>query len=203
MTHAWDEVVGYLRLVGGAEIEQATDRLDAAIDRDGIGAINDAFADACRALMDRIVFPAGTVDIHTVVDHIALRICDIARDNTATALDRQRSLLVFLGSEGLPCAARDDVAQWSSEDRLRAWISCTTRFTPMRKCELTAIAFVTLLAACSSSSASGRNATTKPAGNTVAVTTTTVGGTPQQLTFTGGINGTMTSAHKGPQTSDT
>lgn len=125
MTHAWDDVVAYLRLVGSGEIEPATDLLDDAIDRDGIGAMNDAFADVCRSLMDRIVFPAGTVDIHTVVDHIALRICDTARDNTAIALDRQRSLLVFLGSEGLPCAARDDVAQWNSEDRLRASIACT------------------------------------------------------------------------------
>src|SRR5690242_5132830 len=125
MTQAWDDVVAYLRLVGSGEIEDATDLLDSAIDRDGIGAINDAFADVCRALMDRIVFPAGTVDIHTVVDHIALRVCDTARDNTAIALDRQRSLLVFLGSEGLPCAARDDVAHWSSEDRLRASIACT------------------------------------------------------------------------------
>jgi hypothetical protein len=125
MTQAWADVVDYLWRLGDGDYEAATDLLDQAIDRDGIGAMNDAFADACRALMDRIVFPAGTVDIHTVVDHIALRICDTARDNTALALDRQRSLLVFLGSEGLPCAARDDVSQWSQEERLRASIACT------------------------------------------------------------------------------
>ena len=122
---AWSDVANYLRRLGFGDYEGATDLLDAAIDRDGIGAMNDAFADACRSLMDRVVFPAGTVDIHTVVDHIALRICDTAGDNSPVALDRQRSLLVYLGSEGLPCAARDDVAQWSPEDRLRASIACT------------------------------------------------------------------------------
>jgi hypothetical protein len=75
--------------------------------------------------MDRIVFPAGTVDIHTVVEHIALRIVDTAHDDSADGIDRQRSLLVFLGSEGLRCAARDAVATWSPEDRLRALIACT------------------------------------------------------------------------------
>jgi hypothetical protein len=122
---AWSDVQEYLRLLGAQDFSAATDLLDAAIDRDGIGAINDAFADVCRSLMDRIVFPAGTVDIHTVVEHIALRIVDGARDASPHAIDMQRSLLVFLGSEGLPCAARDDVASWSSEERLRASIACT------------------------------------------------------------------------------
>ncbi len=117
-------MLGYLDLIGANDVFAATDLLDSAIDRDGIGAINDALADACRSLMDQVVFPAGTVDIHTVVDTIALRIVDTSEDMRPVATDRQRSLLVFLGSEGLPCAARNDVASWSAEDRLHDSIAC-------------------------------------------------------------------------------
>ena len=48
--------------------------------RDGIGAINDALADVCRSLMDRVIFPAGTIDIHAVVDRIALRVVELSHD---------------------------------------------------------------------------------------------------------------------------
>lgn len=121
---AWADVLEYLRRLGANDVFAATDLLDNAIDRDGIGSINDALADACRALMDRVIFPAGTVDIHAVVDTIALRIVDTSCDTRSEAVDRQRSLLVFLGSEGLPCAARNDVASWSAEDRLHDSIAC-------------------------------------------------------------------------------
>jgi hypothetical protein len=121
---AWTDVLEYLRRLGANDLFAATDLLDHAIDRDGIGSINDALADACRSLMDRVIFPAGTVDIHAVVDTVALRVIDTSGDARPEAIDRQRSLLVFLGSEGLPCAARNDVASWSAVDRLHDSIAC-------------------------------------------------------------------------------
>ncbi len=124
ITEAWTDVVEYLGLLGARDFYGAADLFEAAIERDGIGALNDALADACRALMDRVVFPAGTVDIHAVVDTIATRIVDTSSDFRGDAVDRQRSLLVFLGSEGLPCRARDEVAGWAAEDRLHDSLAC-------------------------------------------------------------------------------
>jgi hypothetical protein len=121
---AWDDVVEYLRHLGAHQYLLATDRLDAAIDRDGIGAINDALADACCSLMDRVTFPAGTIDVLDVIDSIALRITELSRDTRVGAVDRLRSLLVFFGSDGLPCAARNDVATWEATDRLHDSIEC-------------------------------------------------------------------------------
>src|SRR5579885_566059 len=60
-SEAWVDVVEYLWRVGANDYSGATDLLDAAIDRDGVGAINDALADVCRALMDQVLFPAGTI----------------------------------------------------------------------------------------------------------------------------------------------
>ncbi|HET9729319.1 MAG TPA: hypothetical protein VFR41_07860 [Acidimicrobiia bacterium] len=121
---AWDAVLHYLQLVGRSEIAGATDLLERVIDAEGIGGLNDALADVCRSLMDRIVFPPGTLDIHAVVDRIALRVTELSRNDTPGALDRQRSLIVYLGSEGLPCAARADVASWTPEERLHDLIAC-------------------------------------------------------------------------------
>ncbi len=123
-SEAWTDVLGYLGRLGAHDVILATERLDRAIDRDGIDAINDALGDACRSAMDRVVFPAGTVDIHAVVDTIALRIVETSGDTRLIAVDQQRSLLVFLGTLGLPCAARNDVASWSAEDRLHDSIAC-------------------------------------------------------------------------------
>ena len=123
-SQAWTDVLGYLGRLGAGDVILATELLDRAIDRDGIDAINDALGDACRSAMDRVMFPAGTVDIHAVVDTIALRVIDTSGDARPEAIDRQRSLLVFLGSEGLPCAARNDVASWSAVDRLHDSIAC-------------------------------------------------------------------------------
>jgi len=125
VSSAWDDALGYLRLLQERDLLRATDLLDDVIDRDGIGAVSDAMADVCRSLMDQIHFAPGTIDIHTVVDDIAMRIVNASRDERREALDRQRSLIVFLGSEGLPCAARDDVASWPAEDRLHDLIACT------------------------------------------------------------------------------
>src|SRR5262249_49383492 len=57
-------------------------------------------------------------------DQIALRTVEKSGDDRPDAVSRQRSLIVFLGSEGLPCAARADVAGWSAEERLRDSIAC-------------------------------------------------------------------------------
>jgi hypothetical protein len=123
--HTWDIALDYLRLIGTHDVAGATDLLSASVDGEGIGAVNDALADVCRSLMDRVIFPAGTVDIHAVVDRIALRVVELSHDEQPGALDRLRSLIVFLGSEGLPCAARDDVASWEPTERLYDSIACT------------------------------------------------------------------------------
>jgi len=117
-------VLEYLWRLGAHDFVGATDRLESAIDRDGIGEINDALAEACRSLMDRVLFPAGTVDVLAVVDRIAVRVTEASGDQRPEAVDRQRSLLVFLGSEGLPCAARNDVASWEAEERLHDSLAC-------------------------------------------------------------------------------
>jgi hypothetical protein len=114
----------YLHRIGARDIAGATNFLGVAIETEGIGAINDALADVCRSLMDRVVFPAGTIDIHAVVDRIALRVVELSGDEQPGALDRVRALIVFLGSEGLPCRARDDVASWSPDDRLHDSVAC-------------------------------------------------------------------------------
>jgi hypothetical protein len=122
---AWTCAVDYLQLLAAEQFETATDILERAIEAEGIGAMCEALSDVCRSLMDRVVFDPGTIDIHTVVERIAHRIVDVAQDTRPDALDHQRSLIVFLGSEGLPCAARADVATWTPIERLRALVACT------------------------------------------------------------------------------
>jgi hypothetical protein len=122
---AWIAAVDYVRKLANHEYESATDCLETAIATEGIGAMCNALGDACRSLMDRVTFEAGTIDVHTVVEQIAQRVIAVAGDTRPDALDHQRSLIVFLGSEGLPCAARADVATWSPIERLRALVACT------------------------------------------------------------------------------
>ena len=119
------DVVEYLELLGAGELLRATDFLDGRIDRDGIGEIGDALGDVCRSLMDRVRFTPGTIDVHAAIDRIALRVVELSGDTQPGAIDRMRSLIVFLGSEGLPCSARDDVAEWDATDRLHDLIACT------------------------------------------------------------------------------
>jgi hypothetical protein len=123
-TAAETAAIDFLRRVARNDAVRAAEQLDAAIDSDGVGAIAEAFADVCRSLMDRVAFSGGTVDVHAVVDEVATRVVATAGDDSPDAVDRQRSLLVFLGSEGLPCAARADVATWFATDRLRALVAC-------------------------------------------------------------------------------
>ena len=121
---AWHDILAYVQLLGARDYLGATDLLETAIDRDGIGSLNDSVADVCRSLMDRVSYPAGTIDVLDVVDSIAMRVTATSGDTRREAVDRQRSLLVFLGSVGLPCAARDDVASWAPDDRLHDLIAC-------------------------------------------------------------------------------
>ena len=125
LTTAWERALAYLQHLADQDVVTATDLLDDAVEIEGIGAMNDALADACRSLMDCVTFPAGTIDIHSVVERVATRVVEVSHDNDRDALERQRSLVVFLGSEGLPCAARADVATWSPIVRLRATVACT------------------------------------------------------------------------------
>ena len=122
---AWAAAVDYVRKLANHEYEAATDCLETAIATEGIGALCNALGDACRSLMDRVTFEAGTIDVHTVVEQIAQQVVTVAGDTRPDALDHQRSLIVFLGSEGLPCAARADVATWTPIERLRALVACT------------------------------------------------------------------------------
>jgi hypothetical protein len=116
---AFEAVRGYLRDVFAGRYARASAALDSAIAAEGLGAINGALSDAGRSLLDGIRYPSGTIDVLAEVDDIGRRIADITvaglddreRDDE---IDRQKSLIVFLGSEGLPCAARTMVASLKS-----------------------------------------------------------------------------------------
>ena len=122
---AFEAVRGYLRDVFAGRYARASASLDAAIANEGLGSINGALSDAGRSLLDGIRYPSGTIDVLAEVDEIGRRIADITvaglddreRDDE---VDRQKSLIVFLGSEGLPCAARTTVASWPPLDRLKS-----------------------------------------------------------------------------------
>jgi hypothetical protein len=121
---AWNETTRYLRLLGAGNYETATDLLVAAIDSEGEGAVVDALADCCRALMQRITYSAGVVDVRAAVADVADRVVMAVVDTRADAIDDIQTLLVFLGSEGLPCRARTVVASWTSTDRVRNLVAC-------------------------------------------------------------------------------
>ena len=119
---SWSDVVDYLRFLG-AQLRRRDRSPRRAIDRDGIGAINDAVADVCRSLMDRVMFAPGTVDIHTVVDGIALRIVETNDDTRrsgrpstfADRVPRQR---------GPAVRGTRRCRGWSPEERLHDSIAC-------------------------------------------------------------------------------
>jgi hypothetical protein len=120
---AFAAVRGYLRDVVAGAYARATASLDDAIAGEGLGSINGAFSDAGRSLLDEIRFPAGTIDVLAEVDAIASRIVDLAladatEEERDVEVERQKALLVFLGSDGLPCAARATVTSWTPIDRL-------------------------------------------------------------------------------------
>lgn len=125
----WAIAVAYLHYVVSDDHGYAARILDEAIERDGVGEVAGALDDVCRSLLDRIVFEPGTIDVHAAVDSIARHALDVAgpghegerefRADTGVALDRLRALVVFLGSEGLPCTARTTVSGWSAAVRMQ------------------------------------------------------------------------------------
>lgn len=122
-TPAFATALGYLRNIAREQYEQASDLLDDALRREGLGEMNGAMADVARSLLDRIEFSSGTIDVQAAVDALAQRVVEVAGSPRAGERERQRSLIVFLGSEGLPCAARTDVASWPPVDRLGALVT--------------------------------------------------------------------------------
>ena len=114
---AFAAACSYLRDVFAQRYAVAARSLEDAIAGEGLGTINGAFADVGRSLLDRVRFSAGTVDVLAEIDHIARRIVEISGSDRADEIGRQKALIVFLGSEGLPCAARTTVASWPPLDR--------------------------------------------------------------------------------------
>ena len=120
---SWSIGVEYLRAVAARDYAGAGSLLDDASARDGIGEVNGALSDAGRALLDRVVFEAGTIDVLAVVDMLAERAIELAGTTHCDSPARLRSLIVFLGSEGLPCSARSEVASWSPLERREALVT--------------------------------------------------------------------------------
>jgi hypothetical protein len=119
---AWSVGLGFLRAIAARDYAGASALLDDASARDGIGEVNGALSDAGRALLDLVEFDAGTIDVLDVVAHLAERAIELA-GTTRVAASHLRALIVFLGSEGLPCAARSEVTSWSPLDRRDALVT--------------------------------------------------------------------------------
>jgi hypothetical protein len=119
---AWSVGIEFLRAVAARDYAGAGTLLDDASARDGIGEVNGALSDAGRALLDLVVFEAGTIDVLDVVAQLADRAVELAGAAHVTP-QQLRALIVFLGSEGLPCAARSEVTSWSPLDRRDALVT--------------------------------------------------------------------------------
>lgn len=128
---AWDAALSYLRHITTEDYRAAVQDLDHAVAREGLGEMNGALGEVCRALMDRIVFEPGTIDVQHAVDLIAARVLEIAGSPRQDEEDRQRALVVFLGSEGLPCAARSQVVSWSPFARLSSLVTLAVGLTAL------------------------------------------------------------------------
>jgi hypothetical protein len=120
---SWSIGTGFLRAVAARDYAGAGSLLDDASARDGIGEVNGALSDAGRALLDRVVFDAGTIDVLRVVETLAERAIELAGTTHCDRVSRLEALIVFLGSEGLPCAARSEVASWSPLERREALVT--------------------------------------------------------------------------------
>lgn len=114
---AFAAACSYLRDVFAQRYTVAARSLEDAVAAEGLGTINGALADVGRSLLDQIRFSAGTVDVLAEIEVIARRIVEISGADRADEIERQQALIVFLGSEGLPCAARTTVASWPPLDR--------------------------------------------------------------------------------------
>jgi len=120
----WNAALTYLRLVGHHEYRNATELLDDVVQDEGLGAVNDAIAAVCRSLLDRVTFAPGTIDVNAAVDALAHEIVAVAQRHGEDEIDRQRALIVYLGSEGLPCLARTQVASWAPMELLGTLVAC-------------------------------------------------------------------------------
>jgi hypothetical protein len=134
---SWSVGVEFLRAVAARDYAGAGTLLDDASARDGIGEVNGALSDAGRALLDLVVFESGTIDVLAVVEMLAQRAVELAGPGRFDDASRLRALIVYLGSEGLPCGARSEVASWSPIERrdalvtlvsgLAAWLAAERR----------------------------------------------------------------------------
>jgi len=122
----WPDAIAFLRAVAARDYAVAGNLLDDAAAREGMGDVNGALADVGRALLDLVEFDAGTVDVLTVVETLAERALELAGTTHCDDASHLRALIVFLGSEGLPCAARSEVASWSPLDRRSALVTFVT-----------------------------------------------------------------------------
>ncbi len=124
MDRVWNAALTYLRLVGHHEFSNATEVFDDVVEREGLGAVNDAVAEICRSLLDRVTFAPGTIDVNAAVDALAHEIVAVAQRSGDDEIARQRALIVYLGSEGLPCLARTQVASWAPMELLGTLVAC-------------------------------------------------------------------------------
>jgi hypothetical protein len=123
---SWPTAIGFLRAVARRDYHAAATELDDASARDGIGDVNGALSDVGRALLDRVMFEPGSIDVQGVVHTLAERAIELAGTSHRAGTDRLGALIVYLGSEGLPCAARSVVASWSPLDRRDALVTLVT-----------------------------------------------------------------------------
>ena len=140
---AWSVGIEFLRAVAARDYAGASTLLDDASARDGIGEVNGALSDAGRALLDLVEFEPGTIDVLGVVAHLAERAVELA-GSTRVESAHLRALIVFLGSEGLPCAARSEVTSWSPLDRRDALVTLVVGLAAwaalQRGCDLAGLA---------------------------------------------------------------
>jgi hypothetical protein len=122
----WTDAIAFLRAVAARNYMVAGNLLDDAAAREGMGDVNGALADVGRALLDLVEFDPGTVDVLSVVETLAERALELAGTTHCEDASRLRALIVFLGSEGLQCAARTEVASWSPLDRRAALVTFVT-----------------------------------------------------------------------------
>jgi hypothetical protein len=118
--------IGFLRAIASRDYAAAATQLDDDCAREGIGDINGALSEVGRALLDYVEFGAGTVDVRDTVYTLAERALELAGATHCRDLDLLAALIVYLGSEGLPCAARSMVASLSPLDRRDALVTLVT-----------------------------------------------------------------------------
>ncbi|MCU1426837.1 MAG: hypothetical protein JWL83_837 [Actinomycetia bacterium] len=123
---SWPTAVAFLRAIAVRDYDGAGILLDDASALEGVGDVNGALSDVGRALLDFVEFEAGTIDVQDVVDTLAERAIELAGTTHCSDPDGLAALVVYLGSEGLPCAARSVVAGWSPLERREALVTLVT-----------------------------------------------------------------------------